>query len=128
MKTKRIITIMTAIIILFTINVNVASAKSKPVNNQTIAVKYCKKHYKNYKVKIVNEYKVPKYRKSKRIIYVERVKSISRGKYGITKDGYYIGYNKPVKKNKRHVVYLVYNPKSNYTDDVVAVISNGKVR
>lgn len=128
MKTKRIITIITAIIVLFAVNVNVASAKSKPVNNKTVAVKYCKKHYRNYKVKIVNEYRVPKYRKSNRVVYVERVKTISRGKYGITKDGYHIRYNKPVKKNKRHVVYLVYNPKTNYIDDVVAVISNSKVR
>lgn len=128
MKTKRIITIITAVIVLFAVNVNIASAKSKPVNNKTVAVKYCKKHYRNYRVKIVNEYKVPKYRKSNRVVYVERVKTISKGKYGVTKDGYKIRYNKPVKKNKRHVVYLVYNPKTNYIDDVVAVISNGKVR
>lgn len=128
MRTKRIITIITTIMVLFTINVNIASAKSKPVNNKTIAVKYCKKHYKNYKVKIVNEYKIPKYRKSNKIIYIERINTISKGKYGITKDGYKIRYNKPVRKNKKHVVYLVYNPKTNYTDDIIAVISNNKIR
>ena len=128
MKVKRIITIMTAIIILFAINVNVASAKSKPIDNKTVAVKYCKKHYKGYKIKIVKEYKVPKVRTGKKIVYIERVKTISKGKYGRTKDGYKIRYIKPIKKNKKHVVYLVWNPKTNYTDDVVALISNNTIR
>lgn len=46
----------------------------------------------------------------------------------MTKDGYKIRYNKLVRKNKKHVVYLIYNPKTNYTDDIIAVISNNKVR
>lgn len=128
MKNKRVITIIIMIMVLFTVNASVASAKSKPINNKTIAIKYCKKHYKNHKIKIVNENKVPKYRKGNKTIYIERVKTTSKGKYGITKDGYKIRYNKPVKKNKKHVVYLIYNPTTNYTDDIIAVISNNKIR
>lgn len=40
---------------------------------------------------------------------------------------YVVGYPKKVKKGKRVKMYLVYNPNTNYCDDVVAVAACGRI-
>lgn len=98
----------------------------KTVTNKSLVKKYCRKHYKTRTIKYTN-YKP--WRKSKKYVFVETVKSISDGgKHGHTKDGYYIRYNKSVKKGKSVTSYLIYNPKTKYIDDVVAVVDNQKIR
>ena len=67
-------------------------------------------------------------RKSNKKIHVEHVKTKSKGKYGVDKNGYVVGYNKKVKKNKKVDSYLIYNPKTNAEDDIIAVVDNGKIR
>ena len=69
-----------------------------------------------------------KNRKKKKIIYVEIVKSKSHGKYGLTKKGHYVSYNKKVKKGKWVKSYFIYNPRTTYEDDVVAVVDNKRIR
>ena len=70
------------------------------------------------------------HRKGKKIVYIEKIVSISSGKnYGYTKKGhYYIAYNKKVKKGKRVVSYFVWNPNTNYCDDVIASVDNKMIR
>lgn len=91
---------------------------------------YCSIHYKNYKVVYFTKWNQKKmtHRKGKHIVYVEKVVSTSKGKYGYTKDKFYITYNKKVKKGKKVISYCIYNPKSNYIDDIVAVVDNKKIR
>lgn len=127
---KRVITIMLLLTMSIVLNTNTVNASSYNTGykiNKSVAVKYCKRHYKNYKIKIVN--KIPKNRKSDKIIYIERIKTVSKGKYiGKTKNNYIVKYCKPVKENRIHYVYMIYNPKTNSHDDIIAFISNGKIK
>ena len=95
-----------------------------------ITKQYCKTHYKGYKIERVSLYsKKLTNRVGKKVVYVEKVISISNGKGGgIIHGKWYIAYNKKVRKEKAVVSYCVYNPKTNYCDDVVAVIDNKKIR
>lgn len=61
-------------------------------------------------------------------VYVQVVKSISQGKQGKTRGGYILDYNKRVRRGKVVTSYLIYNPYTNYDDDVVAVVDNGMLR
>ena len=72
-------------------------------------------------------------RKGKRIIYVDQFTTKSKGKYGIViRNGRFNGrkikYNSNHKKGKIIKVYWLYNPYSNFTDDVIAVIETGKTK
>jgi len=109
----------------------IASYAVTPQKTDTQIVKsYCAKHYKGYKIKYFTKWneKTILNRKGKKVVYVEKMVSYSRGNYGYTKEGYYIKYNKRVAKNKKVISYCIYNPKTNYCDDVVAVIDNRKIR
>lgn len=126
---KITIIILTLIIAMVsnTISVNAISYNTGYNNNKTVAMKYCKKHYKNYKIKIVNT--TPKNHKSNKYIYVQRVKTISCGGYiGKVSKNSIVRYCKPITKNRIHYCYMVFNPKNNVHDDVVAFISNGKLK
>ena len=126
---KRVITIILLLVISIILNTNTVNASNYNTGyktNKSVAVKYCKKHYKNHKVKIVNH--APKNHKSKKVIYIERVKTISKGYTGKTKGSYIVTYCKPIKKNKIHYCYMVYNPYTNSPDDIVLFVSNGKVK
>ena len=106
-----------------------AHAKSK-ITNRKIAIKYCKKHYPKCKIKFIRfGNKAVLKRKGKKIVYVEKIVSRSKGCYGLTIKGkYYIKYNRKVKKGKKVVSYCIWNPYTNYIDDVVAVVDNKKIR
>lgn len=129
---KLIVILITAIITL-----NFVPAYSTPAKDNKdvkLVKQYCKKHYnlKKYKVVFIEEKNLStkrlKSRKKKKIIYVEIIKSKSYGKYGLTKSGHYVAYNKRVKKGKRVTSYCIYDPRTKYEDDVVAVVDNGKIR
>ena len=73
-------------------------------------------------------------RKGKHVIYVDlyRTKAIS-SKYGIVTTsgpfkGNIIRYAHKAKRGRLYKVYYIYNPNSNYTDDVTAIVSNGKIK
>lgn len=105
----------------------------KPKTNYQIVKAVCKRQYNKTKIKIVKGYslkteKIITHRKGKNYIVVEKFVSYSYGRYGYSKDGYYITYNKKVKRGKRVVSYCIYNPYTNYIDDVTFVVDNKKVR
>ena len=130
---KKIIVIILSVTIIF--GIGCAPVQAKTTTNRDIVKEYCKKHYPNYKIKYYNydDYneKVILHRKGKKVVYVEKFVSYSSGKKyksGYSEEGYYICYNKKVPKGKKVVSYLIYNPRTNYCDDIVAVVDNNKIR
>ena len=126
-----------AAIMMFTLNP--VSVKANTNKDLSVATTYISRHYPGYKVRFVPEGKPNmiklRTRKGKRIVYVEVLKSNAKGNlkgkrrgWGITTKGSYITYNRRVKKGKRVISYCIWNPNSNYTDDVVAVVDNGLLR
>ena len=126
-----------AAIMMFTLNP--LTVKANTNKDLSVATTYISRHYPGYKVRFVPEGKPNmiklRTRKGKRIVYVEVLKSNARGNlqgkrrsWGITTKGSYITYNRRVKKGKRVTSYCIWNPNSNYTDDVVAVVDNGFIR
>lgn len=118
---KNIMIIFACIVIALIFSTGNVDAKTK-YNNLPKAKAYCHKYYKEYKIKVVKMNKVPKHRKSKKIIYIEKVYTKSLGgKNGVvigTK--YKVKYTKKVKKGIKQYCYLVYNPNNNSCDDVIA--------
>lgn len=92
---------------------------------------YCNKHYPGKPVRIVRQENVREKtflnRNGKRFVYVIKFRAKSRGNYGYTKSGSFIRFNRTVKKGKWVWMYYIYNPYSNYEDDVVARVGNGKL-
>ena len=126
-----------AAIMMFTLNP--VTVKANTNKDLSVATTYISRHYPGYKVRFVPEGKPNmiklRTRKGKRIVYVEVLKSNARGNlqgkrrsWGITTKGSYITYNRRVKKGKRVTSYCIWDPNSNYTDDVVAVVDNGFIR
>lgn len=126
-----------AAIMMFTLNP--VSVKANTNKDLSVATTYISRHYPGYKVRFVPEGKPNmiklRTRKGKRIVYVEFLKSNAKGNlkgkrrsWGIATKGSYITYNRRVKKGKRVISYCIWNPNSNYTDDVVAVVDNGLLR
>lgn len=126
-----------AAIMMFTLNP--VTVKANTNKDLSVATTYISRHYPGYKVRFVPEGKPNmiklRTRKGKRIVYVEVLKSNARGNlqgkrrsWGITTKGSYITYNRRVKKGKRVTSYCIWNPNSNYTDDVVEVVDNGFIR
>ena len=123
--------VVIAIAIVFSFTTTNTFAKGKAKTNKQIVKEYRNKHFKGYKIKYFKKWDEKKMtnRKGKKILYVEKMVSYSKGKkYGYTKDGCYIRYNKKVKKGKKVISYCIYNPKTNYIDDVIAVVDNKKIR
>lgn len=126
-----------AAIMMFTLNP--VSVKANTNKDLSVATTYISRHYPGYKVRFVPEGKPNtmklRTRKGKRIVYVEILKSRAKGNlkgkrrsWGIAAKGSYITYNRRVKIGKRVTSYCIWNPNSNYTDDVVAVVDNGFIR
>ena len=88
---------------------------------------------KAYRVKYISTGKLTdkmiRERAVKHTIYVEIIKSVSAGgKHGTYGKGYYLAYNKRVRKGKHVTSYCVWNPCNSYCDDVEAIADNGKIR
>lgn len=116
-----------------------AEAKT-PQTDWQIVQQLCKKTGKKIKLvksnKMTDEkfWKILDHRKGKDYVIVEKVVSVSDGKthgwYSTKTKGskYIIGYNKKVKKGKKVVSYVIWNPNSNECDDVLWVVDNQKYR
>ena len=104
---KNIIIIIACIMIAFVFSTNSVDAKTK-YNNLPRAKAYCHKYYKDHKIKVVKFNKVPKNRKSKKVIYIEKVRTQSLGgKKGVIIDiKYKVKYSKKVKKALSNIVTL----------------------
>lgn len=98
--------------------------------------KYAADTYPGYLIKIAPAEATPDHvietRAGKRTVYIDQFKTKSRGGYGIvTRRGPFQG--RRIRYNRRHaagktiMVYLIYNPKTNYIDDTPASIEAGKI-
>lgn len=115
------------LLIFMVLIIGMCGCSFKTMTDKQIVKSYCMTHYSS--CKIVYTKHVPTIRTNKHKVYVEIVKSVSIGnKWGKDKDGYIIKYNVNVKKGKHVKSYLIYNPKNNSIDDVVAVVDNKKIR
>lgn len=126
MKRKFFIILLTVI----TISLSIIPTFAQTVSNYELVKEYCFKNYPNYQVVVFSKWNDKKmsHRANKKVVYVEKFISYSKGKYGYSKDGYYVKYNQKVKKGKKVISYFIYNPYTNYCDDVVAVVDNHKIR
>ena len=100
------------------------------VTSRKLAKAYAKANYPKCKVVFVkmNDKRIDN-RKGKKTVYIEKLVSKSKGNYGYTiKEHYYIKYNRKVKKGNKVVSYLLWNPYTNYIDDVVAVADCKMIR
>lgn len=122
--------VITLFIMMFALTTLPIFANSNKSNDARLVRQYCKENYPKHTIRIINKYdaKIFENRKGKNIVYIEKFVSYSQGKYGYSKKGEYVVYNKYVKKGKKVVSYFIYNPKTNYCDDVVAVVDNKKIR
>lgn len=112
----------------------IISIKAKSKNKQLVN-NYIVRNYdlKAYKIKYIKSTrltnKMIRERATKHIIYIEICKSVSSGGKSDTQDGkYYVAYNKKVRKGKKVTSYCIWNPCTNYCDDITAVVDNGKIR
>ena len=127
-KKINITSIIIAVVILM---VTVVPLQWQAFANEQVAKEYVKSHYSNCKVKIFRHYdpKIIENRKDTGVVWIWKIYSQSDGgKYGTCEDGTTIAYNKNVKKGKRIVSYCIYNPHTNYFDDIVAVVDNKIIR
>lgn len=122
---------MKKLIILVVVAVMMAAATStagaSEKSDLQLAKSWAKAHYSE-PVKVVKEFKVPAKRKG--TTYIEKVRTVSDGgKNGHTvKGAYHVKYPVKVKKGKKVMVYMVWNPKNNACDDVVAMVCLGVVK
>lgn len=123
---KKILGLITIMVIALTLITAPVNGESK--SNKQIALDYCNTYCVNYPVQVVEYNQVPEDRQDDGVVYVERIKTTSKGKYGKTKDGCVVRYNKHIKKGKKETVYLIYNPTTNSCDDVICFVSNHKFK
>lgn len=127
---KNIIRVIVLVVVLLLCCVD---CHAQAPQNYRLVKKVCVKNYGHNNIRIVKGYskkvtKIITHRKNKPYIVVEKIVSRSHGRYGYDKHGYYIRYNKKVKKGKKVISYCIYNPYTNYCDDVDFVVDNQKVR
>ena len=135
---KRIIVsilLITLLLSFFTI-----TAEAKQTNGKTnwqITKDLCRKSgYKKIRLIKSNEltdkqfWRIVERRKGKSYIIVEKIVSVSDGTghgwYSTKTKGtnYIIGYNRKVPKGKTVTSYVIWNPTTNYEDDVLYVVDN----
>ena len=113
---------------------------SYATTDKQIVEKYVNKHYPEYSIQYVPYASglIEKRTQLKDTVVVEKIKSVSTGKkdkrnkryWGkiVNNKKYHCWYNKKVAKGKKVTQYLVYNPYTDYCDDVVLVVDNKKSR
>lgn len=127
---KKFFIAIVAVIFIFTLSTANVYAASKKTNYQMMK-KICRFYHKTPKIvsgRFSSIEKTITHRKNKKYIIVEKIVSISAGgRKGYDKYNQLITYNKKVKKGKKIVSYLIYNPKTNYSDDIIFKIDNNIV-
>lgn len=121
---KKIIMLVIVIVMALVTTSNVASAKTSDLAK---AKAWASAHYKGKVVKVVDFGKLPKNRIG--VVYIVKLKTVSKGghKGKVKGTKYTVGYPKKVKRGKKVNMYLIYNPKTNASDDVIAVVACGKI-
>ena len=95
------------------------------------AIAWAEQHYQDCEVELFTDYdpNVMENREGKNIVYIEVIESTSNGDGTGTMDGgWMIAYNTTVPQGEHVMSYCIYNPNTNYCDDVVAVVDNGMIR
>ena len=123
---KGIIAMMMIVMVALAFTTGEASAKAKDTSLAK-AKAYAEKHYPKHKVKVVNEGKVPAKRKSAKVIYIEKIKVKATGGRNAKARSGHIRLLKPAKRGRRLTIYLVWSPRNNAIDDVVAKATQGKI-
>jgi hypothetical protein len=120
-------TIIAIIIVMIFAFGNMSMAKASTKSDLSLAKNWAKSQYSE-PIKVVSQGKVPTNRQG--TVYIEKVKTKSDGGRDghTTKGNYYVKYPKKVKKGKKVTMYFIYNPYTNYCDDIVAVVCLGKVK
>lgn len=141
MRNRRIISLLLILVITLTMTVTAEAKIYKPSGktNWQIVKQLAKKTGKP--IKLVDEIKTPEaklwnlieHRKGKPYVLVTKVVSVGNGTdhgWYTTKEGfrYIIGYNKKVPKGKKVTSYIIWNPKTNYEDDILYVVDNRMYR
>ena len=122
---------MKELIATFLIIGNLVVAPVHVKSDYQIVFDYCDTYFSTYTVCIFTEWdeEVMCNRANTNIVYVEKCTSYSSGSnFGYTKEGYFIRYNKVVPKGQEVISYFVYNPNTNYFDDVILAVDNGLIR
>lgn len=119
------------IVLLLSILITVAPQPVFATTNLQLVNNYCRSTY-GKKPRIISQKNV-RYsqfvnRKNKKYVYVIKFITKSYGTYGYTFLDSYICYNRYVTPGKKVVVYYIYNPDSNYEDDVVARVANNRIK
>lgn len=106
-------------------------------SDRQLITNYVRSQYgRNYRVRIRPAEKTPdsvlEHRKGKHIVYVDMFVTRSCGRRGvcITKGpfkGRMFNYARRVQKGKKVKVYLIYNPYTNSTDAVDAIVNSGAI-
>jgi hypothetical protein len=100
---------------------------------------YVSRNYdRSYKIKVRQAGSISttalEHRAEKHVIYIEVFQTRATSKHSgrcTTAGRYhdcYFRYPHTAKRGEKVKVYLIYNPDTNYTDDVVAVVSGGSIR
>lgn len=55
-------------------------------------------------------------------------KASEKGTYGFDSEGYYVAYNKRREPNSRVLSVFIYNPMTNYEDDIILAYDSGMIR
>ena len=121
---KKVIVIMIMVMVALTAT---AAPVSAATTDKGLVKAYCMKHYKKAPKYVKEGSRAIRNHKGKMIVEVVKSKSLG-GKWGKTKDGYKIRYNKKVKKGKKVTSYLIYSPRNNAPDGIVAVVDNKKIK
>lgn len=126
------------ILIVWLLIASLIEAHAAPINRaaKRQITQFVRSEYRGYRVKIAPAEQTPdsviENRMDKRIVYIDQFVTKSRGGYGVvTTKGPFKGnrmaYENYHKRGKTVVVYLIYNPFTNYSDDVVAFVEGGKL-
>ena len=113
------------------------TVKQQIRDGKKLVKEYARRNFRGYKIKVraaerLTDRELEK-RAGKNIVYSDYYVTVSRGKYGIvtTKGPFYgrrLNYAKRAGKGEKVVVFLVYNPATKATDDIIAIISGGNIR
>lgn len=128
---KRVMTIVIMAVMVFSgvsaVNLDRCEAKAK--TDKQVVKTYCDTHYGKPPKYVKEGSNAVKHRKGKSYIVVEHLKTTALGgKWGKTSKGYKVKYTTTTKKGKKVNVYLIYSPKNNAVDDVVAMVDHGKIK
>ena len=137
---RKLIGFMFIVMLMGIVVIDTTSTYAKTMTDKQIVREYVTKHYNGYQIRYFTKWneKTMTHRANTNIVYVQIEKSVSSGKidkrngrcWGYIKGQHYYKtwYNKKVKKGKTVKSYYIYNPHTNYDDDIVAVVDNKLLR